>query len=593
MMPRVDEIETVAASDASGGDASYFRVLHAYRVLLCRPCGTCYVRGNYGRHLVEVHRVKSMRKRAVVEGLAGADLAARVEDVVRPPHGQTRVEGLRVHDGWSCNVGSCTTVSTSHDAIRQHCSRVHRLNVKAAGVVSQVKLQTLFVKNPQYFIVTVPEVDLRSSSARQRATGVSPAAAASSSSSSSHTPVEAGFRSLRLQLSQARQHRQARHTTIPDPQHVSEVTPWLRRTEFHIHLGGLDPAAFTAAYQLPKAADGGEAALALVCSSVDRVLRAGLKRLDSGAERRLHRVDRQQLNSFQQYVTSQMPLQRPQNPDSVAAYTAVFQKAVCFFFRVEESAVEFERPLFAATQRQRDAAAALIAEAVAQVDAVEAVEAEEEEEEEEEKERRLDRLTLAFCISLIQQRLVDEVFASPLLSFCAAAAWQPSAGTWMAVYNYSSVLSHLVYDCQLLILLHCDALVAADPGLDLSETIVAQRDEWLLNTCRGPVGEVNSWRLYAMTVGRNTVHPAPIRWYDDGVTLVYSNIIYRVGYLRDEMDFYLREAKRLFDEDLCFGLPEVPVYGLRGLVDNWEDRRPGVCFVDDPRNADVLAGGEE
>jgi hypothetical protein len=74
---------------------------------------------------------------------------------------------------------------------------------------------------------------------------------------------------------------------------------------------------------------------------------------------------------------------------------------------------------------------------------------------------------------------------------------------------------------------------------------------------------------------------------------MYSNIIYRIGYLRDEMTFYLRETRRLFDEDLCFGLPDVPVYRLRELVDNWENRRPGACFVDDPRNADVLAGEKE
>src|SRR5271156_5512797 len=96
-----------------------------------------------------------------------------------------------------------------------------------------------------------------------------------------------------------------------------------------------------------------------------------------------------------------------------------------------------------------------------------------------------------------------------------------------------------------------------------------------------------------MSVGRNTVHPATIRWYDDGVTLAYSNVVYTVAYLRDEMTFYLREARRLFNEDLCLGLPDVPVYRLAELVDNWEDRRPGACFVDDARNADALAGGEE
>jgi hypothetical protein len=162
--------------------------------------------------------------------------------------------------------------------------------------------------------------------------------------------MEAAFTSLCRQLGQARQHRRARHTIVPNPKHVSEVTPWLRRTQFHIYLSGLDPAAFTAAYQLPRAASG-EAALALICGSVDRMLRAGLQRLDSGAERRLHRIDRQLLNSFQEHVTSQMPLGRPQERSSVPAYTAVFQKAVCFFFRVQDGEIEFERPLFAATRR--------------------------------------------------------------------------------------------------------------------------------------------------------------------------------------------------------------------------------------------------
>jgi hypothetical protein len=279
-------------------------------------------------------------------------------------------------------------------------------------MVSRVKLQTLFREHPQYFIVMVPEVDLRSLPARQRATGVSPPA------SPSRTPMEAAFTSLCRQLGQARQHRRGRHTTVPDPKHVSESTPWLRRMQFHIYLSGLDPAAFMAAYQLPRAASE-EAALALICGSVDRMLRAGSQQLDSGVERRLHRVDRQLLNSFQEHVTSQMSLGRPQERSSVPAYTAVFQKAVYFFFRVQDGEIEFERPLFAATRRQRDAAAALMAEAAAQVDAAEA---EEESGNKDEKDKRLDQLTLAFCISLIQQRLVDEIFASPLLSFCAVLA---------------------------------------------------------------------------------------------------------------------------------------------------------------------------
>jgi hypothetical protein len=65
-----------------------------------------------------VHRVKSRWKRTVVEELAGADLAASVAEVVRPLHGQTRIDGLHVYDGWSCNIGRCTAVSISRDVTR-------------------------------------------------------------------------------------------------------------------------------------------------------------------------------------------------------------------------------------------------------------------------------------------------------------------------------------------------------------------------------------------------------------------------------------------------------------------------------------------
>jgi hypothetical protein len=114
----------------------------------------CYVRGNYERHLLKIHRIKDWRKRAVVEGLAGANLAASVTDVVQPSHDQTRINRLRVHDG-------CTRVSTSHDMIRQSCSQPHQLNIKMAVVVSRVRLQTFFLENPWYFVVTVPEIDPR------------------------------------------------------------------------------------------------------------------------------------------------------------------------------------------------------------------------------------------------------------------------------------------------------------------------------------------------------------------------------------------------------------------------------------------------
>jgi len=77
---------------------------------------------------------------------------------VRRLHGQRRMDGLGVHDGWSCKIGVCTAVSTKGSAIGQHCRQAHGLQVKTGGVVSGVRLQTVFGEKARYFVVTVVEV---------------------------------------------------------------------------------------------------------------------------------------------------------------------------------------------------------------------------------------------------------------------------------------------------------------------------------------------------------------------------------------------------------------------------------------------------
>ena len=85
---------------------------------------------------------------------------------------------------------------------RQHCSRTHRLNVKKAGVVLRVTLQALFLQNPRYFIVTVPEVDPRRLP-EQPAESSTPNAP-----NAPNAPVDVAFTLLRQQLGQTRQYCQ-------------------------------------------------------------------------------------------------------------------------------------------------------------------------------------------------------------------------------------------------------------------------------------------------------------------------------------------------------------------------------------------------
>lgn len=117
-----------------------------------------------------------------------------------------------------------------------------------------------------------------------------------------------------------------------------------------------------------------------------------------------------------------------------------------------------------------------------------------------------------------------------------------------------------MYDAQLFTLLYYYDLVTEGIFPTITEAIIAQRDNWLINTSRGPLGEINSWRLYTLAVGRDTVNPAQLQWYKDGVTLAYKDIIYQVSYLYNKIYFCLREAQRIFLKDLYLSLPDIPTY---------------------------------
>ena len=156
-----------------------------------------------------------------------------------------------------------------------------------------------------------------------------------------------------------------------------------------------------------------------------------------------------------------------------------------------------------------------------------------------------------------------------MLSFCAVLAWNSSKKAWRQdVGNYSSYLSQLIYVCQLLILLHCDELRDDGQYPTLGEAIVAQRDLWLQNTSRGPVGDIQAWRLYARGVASGHVGVAQVRWHQDGLTLAYRAITYKVSYLHDEVKYCFDKARRIFIQDLAFNLPDVPVFAVKELVDD-------------------------
>lgn len=578
----------------------FLRLLPARRLLLCTSCDNCYTRGNYTSHLSRVHKIRRRQKRAIIEYLSKQDLVHRHEDVILPNNGELPIPGLSIHPGHQCC--DCDLLTKDDDKIRRHCSRQQHSS-------RRVQLQTLFTRTGyiRYFVVTASGV--RHTNSVPVASGSTPGSAPLSSlpapapapsTASPSDQTEPAWTSISQRFRQAQDKQQERYAKITKPNHTSELTPWLRRTDFHVHLYDIDKADIPAVIELPKQGSEEDRELQLICASVSRVLHSIIQTLASdynSETKKLNQVNAQLLNSFRRGETSQKPLSRHQNAATITKYISTFQKLCCYFFRVVWGEA-LQDDLFVVIPHQLHCAEAVQKEALKQSDAGDAGDdlGDSEsvvEERQQALDQTLDALVFDFCLALVQHRLEDRTFDSVTISFCAVLAWDSKEGTWMKISNYSGFLSHLIYLSQVLILQHCHNLVEEGKASDLRDCIVEQRDRWLLNDCRGPVAELDGLRLLAQRINEATVNEAQIRWYRDGETLAYNDIVYRMQDLREEMAQGLASARRVFYEDLCLGMPGVPVYRVAKLVDNWDARKPGASFITDGRNEDELAGGAE
>ena len=71
-----------------------------------------------------------------------------------------------------------------------------------------------------------------------------------------------------------------------------------------------------------------------------------------------------------------------------------------------------------------------------------------------------------------------------------------------------------------------------------------------------------------MKISLLTVPPAPLIWDEDGQTLTFRDIRYSIPNLGQEIAFYLREAHKIFTQELCLGFADVLTFSVSELQDN-------------------------
>jgi superfamily II DNA helicase RecQ len=584
--------------EPSVSPVTYLRALPQNGVILCTEHQNCYTIQNIHRHLHEKHAVKAQLWKDIKTWIQAQDIA---EAVSHPLDYSPFIQGLSHSIGYVCNTGECTDRTTSEELIQRHVSKVHgvdsRRKQRERRVYSKVVLQRFFAKVPEYFIVQ-SDATTPSSTPSILPTPSIPLSSSHQATRIDHDPSISSVLSLRIR--EAAEEQKARYRQIGEPNHVSEITPWLRKSGFHKHLVNIDGELIVSSHTVPKI-QSEDARLYYIASAAERVLRQAYELVEE-----LYHVDARTLNTFQANTITQDPFQELQNKKSWENYIDVFQSLVCYLIRAIDG--HFGQEMFRVTDVQQQALDQVLttAEKLCEQDQQhrkQQVGPQQHPDDEYglhdsdqddgdngdhlELEHELDGYVLQWCITLVQQRMT-QTYDSGIVSFCAAKATlfnhEDQSITWKFEGEIGGMLSKLIYCCQLIILRHAHLQVQEDIGTELGNALRQLCEQWIVNNSYSPVSTLSDWRLYCMKIGASTVPPAPLIWDEDGQTLTFRDIRYGIPDLGQEMAFCLREAQQIFTQELCLGFPDIPTFAVSELQDNWAHSFPGYSFTVDTRN---------
>ncbi|KAK6369453.1 hypothetical protein LTS17_009796 [Exophiala oligosperma] len=179
----------------------------------------------------------------------------------------------------------------------------------------RVKLQSWFAKPTQYWIIGSEFGNRHHHSHQPLASGaisaVTRAVPSTPASSSTLLPVTTPHsspsiassdnveRHFQARTSISHQRHKDRYRQVGEPNHVSELTPWLRKSQFHAHLANLDAESIAASHAIPQQDAEDFFSLSELILSAERVLQRAYELVPP-----LLNVDAQVLNSFQAGTTS-------------------------------------------------------------------------------------------------------------------------------------------------------------------------------------------------------------------------------------------------------------------------------------------------
>lgn len=567
-----------------------------FGVLICTRCKYALAPGTIGTHLLNLHKdeVTQSERRDCVEIWANKPIkSALVVKQLDVPIDTPPIPYLTLHYG-GITCGLCrglayTCGSTSW--MLQHLKIAHgwesgskggrpskadRANKKPSALstvtISPVCYQAFHVSAfRRYFRVATP------SEPDQGASDADPPAPP--------TSLEA---QVELQLAEKIRAAEARAPAVLQP--PPEQSAWLQTTEWVRYLQGHNLEAAARLINLPRSSEP-EPDLVSILDSFDRLVEQAR---DSVLQGKINAFDQQRINSFlrsgsRTSKASDRPLAYKLKEGTYRKYKKTWKQMLCLVFRM----VHLERQpalhcLLTSAQSAALDAVACAARVIVQRQELEPSE-ELGEDERQSQQRTLDSTCLRFCISLLDHRLMGDIYDSVVIGFLAVLGIDTAREGFQEATTYTPHLSGLIKISQMLVLQR--AVTAAEEGETEypAQMIETMQDRFMAYGSRSPINWAQKLRVYGKKIRDSTTSLGYIVWSDDGQKLDYKGLELSMSGLKQFVRQQVEFAQDRLQQLLLIHIEEtredvVPSLRLQDLKDDPSLNRLGQSFLTDVRN---------
>jgi hypothetical protein len=505
-----------------------------YRVLICKSCQYAIQLRHIAAHLrSEQHKLSRLQSEEIADEYRNGDIQLADPHVERiaPTTIVAPIDHLPIYrDGLACN--HCHFICRSQDWIRRHQREAHDIKVGRGRRTVQIEWTTVWC---QQFFSGVGRHFFQVQQTNQVAADQLP------------TDENQLLQLVYRQLDQKEKIIQEKRQIIRDSEDVTEVSPWLERTQWIRHLEGQDKATMV---QLVRPAvqrgDDEELELQEVEKSVKRLVEKARQTI---LQKKVSTFTLHRVQSFHASQDAQKPFHVNMGLDTIERYRRVWMQLLVYILRTADS----DSRLYQLTRKQEiEICNVKLAASRFQLYELEEL----EEKEAEAICQEMDRCCLQLCIALLDHRLDHDEYESGVISYFAVAGLEYVHGDGDGQYKfrdsaqYTPILSGFVKIAQMLTVQYCLEQEKNDKVESCRELLEQLHTQFLTVSSATPMDWVLRLRLYGRGIVRRMTAEGCINWTGD--MIIYENIELSMTDFRRLVHKLYEEAQAILLKDLLF-----------------------------------------